>query len=97
MSLIQNVENVFDLREKTVDFFRDYSFLLSDAKFKAKYGRGFKILTTKQMLQKALAQVQSGNASENVLNEIRQIIYSLYRAKEIAKKVYSNIINLLKL
>ena len=97
MSLIQNVENVFDLREKTVDFFRDYSFLLSDAKFKAKYGRGFKILTTKQMLQKALAQVQSGNTSENVLNEIRQIIYSLYRAKEIAKKVYSNIINLLKL
>ena len=97
MSLIQNVENVFDLREKTVDFFRDYSFLLSDAKFKAKYGRGFKILTTKQMLQKALAQVQSGNTSENVLNEIRQIIYSLYRAKEIAKKVYNNIINLLKL
>ena len=97
MSLIQNVENVFDLREKTVDFFGDYSFLLSDAKFKAKYGRGFKILTTKQMLQKALAQVQSGNTSENVLNEIRQIIYSLYRAKEIAKKVYSNIINLLKL
>ena len=97
MSLIQNVENVFDLREKTVDFFRDYSFLLSDAKFKAKYGRGFKILTTKQMLQKALAQVQSGNTSENVLNVIRQIIYSLYRAKEIAKKVYSNIINLLKL
>ena len=97
MSLIQNVENVFDLREKTVDFFRDYSFLLSDAKFKAKYGRGFKILTTKQMLQKALAQVQSGNTSENVLNETRQIIYSLYRAKEIAKKVYSNIINLLKL
>ena len=72
-------------------------FLLSDAKFKAKYGRGFKILTTKQMLQKALAQVQSGNTSENVLSEIRQIIYSLYRAKEIAKKVYSNIINLLKL
>ena len=50
LSLIQNVENVFDLRENTVDFFRDYSFLLSEAKFKAKYGMGFKILTTKQML-----------------------------------------------
>ena len=37
LSLIQNVENIFDLREKTVDFFGDYYFLLSDAKFKAKY------------------------------------------------------------
>ena len=34
----------------------------------------------------ALAQVKAGNISENLLNEIRQIIYSLYRAKEIAKK-----------
>ena len=44
-----------------------------------------------------LAQVKAGNTSENLLNEIRQIIYSLYRAKEIAKKVYSNIINSIKL
>ena len=36
-----------------------------------------------------------GNASENLLNEIRQIIYSLYRAKEITKKVYNNIMNLI--
>ena len=50
LGLIQNVENVFDFRENTVDFFRDYSFLLSEVKFKAKCGMGFKILTTKQML-----------------------------------------------
>ena len=47
------------------------------------------------MLQKLsipLAQVKTSNTSENLLNEIRQITYSLYRAEEITKKVYNNII-----
>ena len=48
-----------------------------------------------QRLPIALAQVKAGTASENLLNEIRQIIYSLYREKEIAKKVYNNIMNLI--
>ena len=38
-------------------------------------------------------QVKAGNTSENVLNEIKQIIYSLYQAKEITEKVYKNIMN----
>ena len=50
-----------------------------------------------QTLPKALAQLKVGNTSENLLNEIRQIIYFLYRAKEITKKVYNNIMNLIKL
>ena len=50
-----------------------------------------------QRLLIALAQVTAGNTSENVLNEIRQIIYSLYQAKEITKKVYNNIMNSIKL
>ena len=41
-----------------------------------------------QRLPIALAQLKSGNTSENLLNEIRQIIYSLYRVKEINKKVF---------
>ena len=45
----------------------------------------------------ALAQVKVGNTSENLLNEIRQIIYSLYRAKEITKKLYDNTLNSIKL
>ena len=40
-----------------------------------------------QRLPITLAQVKAGNISENLLNEIRQIIYSLHRAKEITKKV----------
>ena len=56
---------------------------------------GFKILTPKQMLQRlpiALAQVKAGNNSENLLNEIRQIVYFLYQSKKIIKNVYNNII-----
>ena len=41
----------------------------------------------------AFTQVKAGNTSKNLLNEIRQIIYSLYRSKEITKKVYCNIMN----
>ena len=46
-----------------------------------------------QRLPITLAQVKAGNTSENLLNEIKQIIYSLYRAKEITQKVYKNIRN----
>ena len=49
-----------------------------------------------QRLPIALGQLKAGNKSENLLNEIIQIIYSLYRAKEITKKVYNNIMNSVK-
>ena len=58
-----------------------------------------KILTSKQMLQRlpiGLSQVKAGNNSENLLNGIRQIVYSLYHSKEITKKVYNNIIKSIK-
>ena len=54
-----------------------------------------KILKPKEMLQRlpiALAQVKAGNNSENLLNEIWQIIYSLSQSKEITKKVYNHIV-----
>ena len=40
-----------------------------------------------QILPIALAQVKTGNNLDNLLNEIRQIVYSLYQSKEITKKV----------
>ena len=43
------------------------------------------------------AQVKAGNTSKNLLKEMRQIIYSLYQAKEITKKVYNNIMNSIKI
>ena len=44
-----------------------------------------------QRLPIALAQVKAGNSSENVLNEIRKVVYSLHQSKEISKKVYNNL------
>ena len=73
--------------------------MVSEAKYKLIHGEGLKILPPKQMLQRlpvALAQVKAGNTSENLLNETRQIIYSLYEENEGTKKVYINIMNSIK-
>ena len=72
---------LYKARSEAVKFFDDYSLMVSQAKNKATKGTGLKILTLKQMLQRlpiALAQVKAGNNSENLLNEIRKIVYSLY-------------------
>ena len=58
-------------------------------------GTGLKILTNKQMLNRLpilLAQIQAGNNSIKLKNEIRQILYSLYRSKVLTKSVYNNLI-----
>ena len=95
---INNLERFYISRQEVFKFFRDFTEMLSDANCKAKQnevkGKGLKTLTPKQMLQRlliALAQVKAGNNSENLLNEIRQIIYSLYQSKDITKKVYNNL------
>ena len=49
------------------------------------------------MLQRLPAALAQGNTSNNLLNEIRKVIYSLYHAKEFTKKVYYNMINSIKL
>ena len=52
--------------------------------YESKQGTGLKILTPKQMLQRlpiALTQIKAGNNSGSLLNEIRQILYSLYQSK----------------
>ena len=58
-------------------------------------GQGIKILTPNQMLSRlpiSLAQLQAGNNSEKLKNEIRQLLYSLYRSKNMTKQVYNNLI-----
>ena len=62
--------------------------------------KGLKILTPKQMLYRlpiVLTQIRAGNTSETLLNQIRQIIYSLYREKKVPKKVHNSIMNPIKL
>ena len=58
-------------------------------------GAGLKILTDKQMLNRLpilLAQIQAGNNSIKLKNEIRKILYLLYRSKVLTKTVYNNLI-----
>ena len=58
-------------------------------------GSGLKILTNKQMLNRLpilLAQIQAGNNSKSLENEVRQILYSLYRSIVLTKTVYNNLI-----
>ena len=85
--------------KKVVQMFSDYPREKSKCIYESKQGTGLKILTPKQMFKRlpiAVAQTSAGNNSESLLNEIRQIVYSLYRSKEITKKVYNNIIKSIK-
>ena len=61
-------------------------------------GFGLKILTPNQMLSRlpiALAQLNAGNNSEKLKNEIRQILYSLYRSKKLTKQIYKSLIDII--
>ena len=62
-------------------------------------GSGLKILTNKQMLNRLpilLAQIQAGNNSKSLKNEIRQVLYLLYRSKALTKTVYNNLIKAIR-
>ena len=89
---IKNVKNLYDPRQKIIDLFNNYSKIKSECIYRSKHdetkGKGLKILTPKQMIQRlpiALAQVKAGNNSESLLNEIRQIIYFLYQSKQLKR------------
>ena len=98
---LANIDMFYNARDNAIGFIQNYGTMILEAKKLAreKEGTGLKILTPNQMLKRlpiALAQVKAGNNSESLLNEIRQIVSSLYRSKEITKKVYNNIINSIK-
>ena len=59
-------------------------------------GQGLKILTPKQMIIRLpilLAQLKAGNNSQKLQNEIRQLLYHLYRSKNLSKTVYNHLIS----
>ena len=61
-------------------------------------GQGIKILTPNQMLNRlpiALAQLQAGNNSNKLKNEIRQLLYSLYRSKNMTEQIYKSLIGII--
>ena len=84
--VFNSVKNLYKSKELVINAFKSKIFPL-----KSPAGKGLKILTL-QRLPIALPQEKAGNNSESLLNEIRQIVHSLYQSKEITKKVYNNII-----
>ena len=78
---LHNFQMLYEARNGAIQFFDGYFLMVSEAKHEAAKGAGLKILTPKQMLQRltiVFSQEKVGNNSENLLNEIRQIFYSLY-------------------
>ena len=98
---LKNLNVLFNGRNDAINFIEDCGSMILEAKrkvaeeLKEQQRTRLKILTPKQILQRfpiAPAQVKVGNNSKNLLNDIRQIVYSLYPSKEITKKVYNSII-----
>ena len=71
-------------------------FPLETEEFAEQQGRGLKMLTPEQMLSRltiSLALLKAGNNSQKLKNEIRQLLYSLYRSKKLSKTIYKHFMN----
>ena len=93
---IKNMSEAEKEIEKPDEIVRVAEMILEFNKIKQQKGQGIKILTPNRMLSRlpiALAQLQAGNNSENLKNEIRQLLYSLHRSKNMTKQVYNNLLN----
>ena len=94
-NIFNTAKNLCEGRELVINVFKSGLFPL-----KSTTGTGLKILTPKQILQRlpiAFAHVKADHNSESLLNEIRQIVCSLYQSKQITKKVYNNIMKYIEL
>ena len=84
---IEKPDRILEIVEKIVEFNQQNQ-----------QGKGLKTLQPQQMLSRlpiALAQLKAGNNSEKLKNEIRQLLYSLYRSKNITKQVYKSLISII--
>ena len=76
---------LFNGRNDAIRFVEDNGSIILEAERKANKGKELKVLISKKMLQRlliAIAQVKAGSNSENLLNEIKPIFYSLYQSKK---------------
>ena len=87
VSKVEENEKIIDIVERILE--------LNSEK---QLGLGLKILTPNQMLSRlpiTLAQLKAGNNSEKLKNEIRQLLYSLYRSKKLTKQLYKSLIDII--
>ena len=85
--------------EKPNDILRIINEILDfNKEIQKQQGSGLKILTPNQILSRlpiSLAQLKAGNNSEKLKNEIRQILYSLYRSKKLTKQLYKSLVGII--
>ena len=93
--LLQDIEygkiTLLELEEELLELEEE-----SAAERRNQQGKGLKILTPDQMLSRLpinLVQLKAGNNSQKLINEIRQLLYSLYRSKKLTKEIYNHLIN----
>ena len=82
----ENPNEIVNLVENIIEFNRQQQ------------GQRLKILTPSQMLSRlpiSLAQLKAGNNSEKLKNEIRQLLYSLYRSKKLTKQLYKSLVDII--
>ena len=97
--MLANSNIFFNVRNEAIKIIENIGAKIIETKRKAKQEKGIKLLTLKQILQRlllVLAQVKAGDNSEKLLNEIRQVVYSLYQSKGINEKRHNNIIKSIK-
>ena len=83
----EKIEKILEIVEEILDFNKH-----------SQKGEGIKILTPNQLLNRlpiTLAQLQAGNNSDKLKNEIRQLLYSLYRSKNMTEQVYKSLIGII--
>ena len=84
---IEKPSEIVDIVEKMLEFNKQ-----------SQQGGGLKILTPDQMLSRlpiTLAQLKAENNSEILINEIRQLLYSLYRSKKLTKQLYKSLVDII--
>ena len=92
--MVHKLYKIKDKKIKTVNEILDFNKEIQ----KQQEGSGLKILTQNQMLLRlliSLAQLKAGNNSEKLKNEIRQLLYSLYRSKQLTKQLYKSLIDII--
>ena len=84
---IKEIEKIIDIVEKILEFHK-----------KIQSGQGLKILAPNQMLSRlliSLAQLNTGTNFEKLKNEIRELLYSLYRSKKLTKNIYKSLVHII--
>ena len=97
MEIINSSKKFFDEQQDTTNM-PDLESEKSAAERRNQQGRGLKILTSNQMLSRlpiSLAQLKGRNNSEKRKNEIRQLLYSLYRSKTFTKNIYNSLVDII--